>query len=118
MPPEAKVFIIEDLETWQELISINLENAGHQIVGRARSRKEASEAIPRFKDFGVQVVTIDGNLSRGFQGGEDARVLIPEIRRIAPEVAIVGMSTSSVVDSDLDVGKPSLFMLADEITGI
>lgn len=63
MPPEARVYWFEDDPNYLEAAQIFVEQAGHQIVGRASTYDEAEKAVPGLVEKGVQVVIVDGDLS-------------------------------------------------------
>ncbi len=104
MPPHARVFIIEDSETLSDSIGLNLELADHTVVGTARTIDDAIEAVGRFGELAVQVVTLDGDLRSG-EAGRDGEIILEAIREQAPEVKTIGLSGAEMPGVDLDVTK-------------
>ena len=70
---------------------------GHRVVLTARTLKEALDIIPRFKERGVQVVLVDGNLSSGDLSGLNGKMIVEAIRSQVPEVKTIGTSASGYV---------------------
>ncbi len=102
---KVNVFVVEDEQAWQDAIRELLEAGGHSVVATARSLREALEVVDRLKSLGVGVATIDGNLTRMRRDGNDGRTVLKAIREKAPDVKTIGMSGSSVLGTDFDLGK-------------
>ncbi|MDD5147756.1 MAG: response regulator [Candidatus Daviesbacteria bacterium] len=104
-PENAKVFIAEDVERWQETIRRKLEQVGHSVVLTASTLSEAIEEVKKFRDKGIQVAVIDGNMNSGNSGGQDGEILLAAIRSTTPEVKVVGMSSHPIEGVDINVLK-------------
>lgn len=102
MSPE-KVFIVDDDEAARELFGILLEDDGHKIVLEAGSLPEALEKVEEIKGKGVSVAIIDGSLTR--PRVIDGNQVAEAIRRIAPEVKIIGFSGEEVSFGDVNLLK-------------
>lgn len=50
MPPEAKIYLIEDISSARRLAKRCLENAGHFVVAEADTFDIALEKIPEVKN--------------------------------------------------------------------
>jgi CheY-like chemotaxis protein len=104
MPPEAKICIIDDHVMRAKSTSVVLELIGnYQIVATAKTKAEALEIIPRFKELGVEVVLLDGNLTKEDISGNDGRELARAIRAQypidqEPSIKLIGMSSSGNIE--------------------
>ena len=105
MPENAIVAIIEDDPGWGERIKEKLEDAGHSVVGPFISYAEAMQAIPTFKDIGVQAVTLDENLTKSETSGVDGESLLQEIREQAPGVKVISVAARPRAEADATVDK-------------
>lgn len=114
-PENARVFVVEDEKLWQKCLKRWLEKGGHQIVASATTLEQALEIAKRLKKMGVQVVTLDGNLRDKIRSGEDAQVVLREIRSHAPEVKVVGLSSDDIPGVDVDLGKENAFTSIDKV---
>lgn len=110
-PENANVFIVEDKQYWQEGLKRRLEGAGHKVVASATTLTQALEATKHLKEMGVQVATLDGNLNDYDTSGADAQRVLREIRTLAPEVIVIGLSALSIPGVDVDLGKGEAFTI-------
>lgn len=107
MPPEAKVFVVEDDKNLAATIKAVLKFDGHQVVGMAHTRKSALASAETLQSSGVDVVTMDGNLDDPKDtSGNDGRDIVRAIREFSPSVKIVGLSgTGGVEGADVSLEK-------------
>lgn len=117
MPIEAKVAIFEDDPCAQEEYEKSLRKEGHSIVITGKTREEALEALGRFKELGVQVLVLDGNLLGGAKG-EDAQAILAALAETKLDVKTVGMSAGVIKGVDADVGKMRIRALGKIVTEI
>jgi DNA-binding NtrC family response regulator len=115
-PENANVFIIEDDSDWRERERSRLERAGHIVVGEAVTLADALAAVENFEKLGVQIVTLDGNLKRNDESGQDAQRILGAIREKAPSVKTIGMSGTPINGVDKNLGKSNAFELGEEVT--
>lgn len=104
-PENARVFVVEDLDDWQQGIKETLETGGHSVVGSAQALEEALEKIPLLEGQGVQVAIIDGNLTEGDTSGSDGQTILEAIHAHAPNVKTIGLSSLPIPGVDVNVGK-------------
>ena len=116
MPERAKVFVAEDNLQYQGFIEKFLGRAGHTVVLKATTLDEAIEAIAQFETLGVQVATIDGNLSPNDDSGYDGHALVEAISRHAPHVKTVGMSGLDIKGVTVDLGKRRIDKIGEVVT--
>ena len=114
MPPEARVYIIDDNEIIRHVIRRSATKHGHTIVGEACTRQEAADAISHFTEQNVQVVTLDANLTERDGSGKDGRILLAEIRSKAETVTVIGLTSNSEFPGvDLFVNKKDTHSVLD-----
>lgn len=118
MPEKARVFYAEDDPFFQEAIKQRLDEAGHEVVLQAQTLAEALNSIEQFKDLGIQVAIIDGNLSADDSSGYDGHLLATRIKELTPQVKTIGMSGSTIIGVDIDLGKRKYSKLAEIITNL
>lgn len=93
-PEHARVFIAEDVKRWRSILKRELKRAGHSVVLTASTLPEAIAKVKEFKDKGVQVAVIDGNMDQTIlNSGQDGEILVGAIRTADPRVKIIGMSS-------------------------
>lgn len=92
MPPEAKVFIVEDSGLWAEDYRMILPEGGHSVIGIAGNMNEATSALDQMQKGDFDVAIVDGNLAPGKHDGEEGNLLIKKIKTKFPEVKIFGIS--------------------------
>src|SRR5437870_5345376 len=107
-PENAKVFVVEDDERWQEAITYELQAAGHTVVAKAQTLSEALATIPFLSSFGVQVATLDANLDPYEFRGYDGQRILQAIREQTPDIRTVGMGGLVFSGVDIDVGKQDI----------
>ena len=107
MPPESKVFVVEDDKNLAATIKAVLKFDGHQVVGMAHTRESALASAKTLQSSGVDVVTMDGNLDDPKDtSGNDGRDIVRAIREFSPSVKIVGLSgTGGVEGADVSLEK-------------
>lgn len=118
MPEKARIFVAEDNPEWQEMIASTLEKAGHTVVLKATTLREALDAVQQFEQLEIQVATIDGNLSPDDTSGYDGRTLVEAINSQAPHVLTIGMSGLNVRGVTFDLGKGKFQQLGEIITSL
>lgn len=114
----ARVFIAEDEAQWRSTIEGLVEDAGHTVVGSAKTKQEALSAVMQFGNLGVQVATLDANLDDpADDSGNDGQEVLAAIRAGAPEVKTIGAGASSrgFPGVDVDLGKGRLGKIGDVI---
>lgn len=116
MPEKAKVFVAEDNPDHLEWIIRMVETAGHTVTLTARSLNDALAAINTFSEAGIQIASIDGNLGSIGNFGSDGDQMVTAIRKVAPDVKIIGMASSTISGVDVDLGKKRLSELGQVIT--
>lgn len=94
MPEKARVFLAEDDPYMQKVIKQRLEEAGHELTLEAHTLDEALQSIQQFKNSGIQVAVLDGNLDKDDTSGYDGQLMVRKIKELAPEVKTIGMSRS------------------------
>jgi len=92
MPPEAKIFYVEDDNSSRKVITEYLNDDGHTVVEIATNLEDALDKIPDLKIRGVNVAIVDGNLSRYSQDGSDGKLVIQEIKKQHPDIIVIGHS--------------------------
>lgn len=117
-PERAKVFVVEDDSTWQKMIREMLEDAGHQVVATATTKKEALTLVEKLEELGVQVATIDGNLTQWDASGVDGQTVLDAIRTNAPEVKIIGLSGGKVRGADVNLGKANAVNIGETVKNL
>lgn len=114
-PENAKVFVVEDYAIRLRAIKQFLEKGGHEVVLTASSLDEALDAVPKLNELGIQVATVDGNLTLLDDSGDDGRMVVHAIRDMAPEIKIVGHSSNDIGGVDANVRKGDVGRLAEVI---
>lgn len=115
-PEAARVFIIEDDESTRGLIELKLTQARHKVVLRAATFDDAVAMVGKIRESGVQVVTLDKNLTEGRVDGTEGELILKMIREKVPEVKIVGLADSSFPETDYDLGKDKLREVGKVVT--
>ena len=115
-PEKARVFVAEDNKAYQKIIQEYLEEAGHSVVLRATTYRDAIDGIKTLENLGVDVAILDGNLTRGEDSGDEGQLMLRAIRAVAPRVRTVGMSASSVRGTDVDLGKFKVEEIGNVVT--
>lgn len=115
-PEKARVFVAEDSKDYQDIISEYLEKAGHSVIFRATTFKDAMAGVDLLDQLKIDVAVLDGNLSYGEDGGDEGRAILRAIRERAPRVRTVGMSGLSVRGTDVDLGKLNVDKIGDVVT--
>lgn len=122
MPPEAKVFIVEDDPSIIGLYKIVLPRAGHTIVSFATDYRGAMEEIDVLEEGEVDVMITDGNLSWGRSDSAEGNAVISRMREAHPKVKIIGISSvpGSLRGADRVMDKSGLNFrdVADAVTKI
>lgn len=118
MPEKARVFFAEDDGYFRDVIKRRLEEAGHEVVLEAHTLNEAIQSIPQFKDSGIQVAVLDGNLDEDDISGYDGRLMAQKIKEQVPHVTTIGLSQSPIDGVDIDLGKRKFTQLASIITNL
>ncbi len=101
----AKVAIFENNPDQQDQIILFLEEAGHEVVATAETVFAALALVPQLTGLGVQVATLDGNLSPNATGGAEGLEILAAIKQQAPLVKVIGLSNGSIEGVDFDLGK-------------
>lgn len=117
-PENARVFVAEDDKDWQRFIEDYIKEGGHTMVLLAKTRQEALEMVKQFKELGIQVAIIDGNLNSIITNGSDGQAVLAAIRIQSPEVKTIGMSSLNVRGTDVDLGKCNVRELGDVIKNL
>lgn len=117
-PERAKVFVVEDDKEWQEIIKDKLEKEGHQVVLSATNLKDALAATNKLTELGVQVATIDGNLTERDCSGKDGQSVLAAISKVASQVKTIGLAVYRVANVDLYLEKDDIDNLGRAVTNI
>jgi len=115
MPKEAKVAVIEDDKDYREFIKEFLDGTGHTIVAMAVDYPEALALAKKLIELKVDVVTLDQNLTEGEHDGWEGNKILEEIRKYAPNVKVIGLSSVKFPGVDLDLGKRDLAKIGETI---
>jgi len=99
----VKIFLAEDDKSVSRIVTINLEESGHEISVTASSLSDALAKIEEAKDKGVKVAVLDGNLGTGPGDGPQIANLL---RQAIPEIKIVSFSGDPVTWGDFNPMKP------------
>lgn len=118
MPEKARVFAAEDNADFLDNIDFVLDMAGHSLVLQATTLEEALAVIRTLPEHGIQVASVDGNLTKNVKTGSDGRQMVEAIRNFAPGVKIVGMSGESMENVDIDLGKDKIGELGKIVTAL
>lgn len=123
MAPHANVFVAEDDPLWHEFIREQLEAAGHSVVGKATTREEALKQISTFREVGVNVVVLGGNLGGGVFTGDspynDSVVILEALKNTGYEdLPTVGLSGVELPGATVDLGKGNADRLGETVAGL
>lgn len=116
-PDNAKVFVIDDDEATQEIIAEVLKIAGHTVAGIALNLNDALSVIPTLEEKGVQIATVDGNLTKEDASGHDGKTIVAAIRQQAPKVKIIGLTSDrlGVEGADVNIHKRDTVRKLEEV---
>jgi len=104
-PENAIIGHFEDNEQNAADSNEYLEDAGHTVVSTATALDEAIEQIPTFKDKGVQIAIVDGNLGEG-PDNEDGETLAKAIHDKYPDMIVIGNAMDSPIrEANVNVTK-------------
>lgn len=118
-PENAKVFIAEDVKYWRKVLKRELKKEGHDVLLVASTLPEAINKLRKFKEKGIQVAVIDGNMDPDNSGGgQDGEVLVGIIRALEPKVKIIGMSSHKIKGVDINVLKGNERLLGKIVKNI
>lgn len=118
-PENAKIFIAEDVKYWRRVLKRELKREGHDVLLVASTLPEAINKVRKFREKGIQVAIIDGNMNPDNSGGDhDGEVLVDVIRTLEPEVKIIGMSSHKIKGVDINVLKGNEKLLGKTIKNI
>lgn len=118
-PENAKVFIAEDDRYWRRVLKRELKRGGHNVLLVASTLLEAIDKIKKFREEGIQVAVIDGNLNPdNLGGGRDGEMLAEAIHALEPEVKIIGMSSHNIKNVDQNVLKGNEKLLGKAVKDI
>lgn len=125
MAPHAKVFVAEDDPVWLKRIREQLETAGHHVVGEATTREKVLQQIPTFRETGVDVVILGGNLgghvNRGDSPDNDSIVILKALKEAGyGDLPTVGLSGLELPGATVDLGKEhfGIGRLGETVTGL
>jgi DNA-binding response OmpR family regulator len=93
----AKVVYFEDSEIFQEMMTIYLKIAGHQVIHSAHTMDQARKLIDTLKPGMVNVAIVDGNLNSGHTGN-DGREIVELLRAKDENIVIIGSSGDGEVE--------------------
>lgn len=118
MPEKARVFVAEDNPNYLNAFKGQLETAGHSVLLTATTLRDALGAVQQFEQLRIQVAIIDGNLDPNDTSGYDGQRIVDAIGRLAPNIKIVGMSSSSIKGVTVDLGKRNYHKLGETVTNL
>lgn len=106
-PVEANIFYIDDdLSSMDVGIKLLERKGGHHVVEKANTRAEVLEKIPSLMDKKVDIVVLDGNLTKGDESGRDGEFLAKVIKRSCPNIVVVGHALrQSIQNADINSTK-------------
>jgi chemotaxis response regulator CheB len=86
-------------------------------VGVYSNKEDALRAIPKFNSLGVQVCTLDNNLTNG---GDEGVSLLESIRAAAPNLKVISIASrpNSAADAQMKKGEFSTPDLNNLITNL
>src|SRR5215208_7076794 len=87
MPRGLRVVVADDNALLREGIASLLEDAGHEVVGRAGS---ADDLLSKVRSYTPDVAIVDVRMPPGY--ADDGLVAAAEIRRTHPDVAVLVLS--------------------------
>ena len=103
----AKILHVEDNNHFSKVItrSLNLENQGHAIIETATNIEDASNSLYRIarNEININLVLLDGNLSRESSNGADAKRVIEIMRELNLELFTIGCSEDNLKINSVDV---------------
>ena len=103
----AKILHVEDNKLFSKAItrSLNLENQGHAIIETATNIEDASNSLYRIarNEININLVLLDGNLSRESSNGSDAKRVIEIMRKLNLELFTIGCSEDNLKINSVDV---------------
>lgn len=103
---KGRLAIIEDDEESIQKVKQIISDLGWVLMAEARSFHEGFELAPNLKELKVTHVLLDGNLSPHQHTGIEGVLIGRELKKIAPEVRIVGFSSSKNQNEvDIQMGK-------------
>jgi CheY-like chemotaxis protein len=119
----AKILIVDDRPDIPKRVGMVLMGSGHEISSVAATRHEAYQRLKEIKDgiLDCNVVLLDGNLHSDSTNAEDAEAISQHIEEEGVPVRVIGFSASPMPSSvvlDIDVSKPNLAQLEDEIDAL
>ena len=115
----ARIAVVEDDYTMRRTLTRYLERLGqHQVVATASNMSDALDLIGKLSTLGVQVVTVDGDLSGATERKKDGDRIIEEIRLRHPGIVTIGMSGDPLPAADHDVRKPNLSRMLEVIAAL
>jgi len=92
-PERANIFIIEDSSEYLSSVKNFLELNDHTVVDSASTVDEAFTKIPLFQEENIDVVLLDGNLSKNRTNCEDGEIIAKAIHDAYPNLAVIGHAT-------------------------
>lgn len=107
-PENAIVALFEDSDVAQFIVEVQMKNAGHEILIKAKSFPSALQKIELFKRLEIDVALVDGNLDAVDTSGKDGEALAAAIKEKAPGVIIVGVGADPVLGAHTNVVKSEI----------
>jgi CheY-like chemotaxis protein len=116
--PELRAVHIEDDPQWQDIVTEILEDVGATLILTLDSMEEAEAAIILMEKLKIDLVILDGNLTDGDFSGDDATRILELMGEKGSLATVIGLSGSSLRETDIDLGKGNIVDLSTTITGI
>lgn len=121
MPPEAKVFYVEDDQYLSKSIKGLIEIKGHKVVFEVHDLETALEGARNIVEIGANVAVLDGNLKPKDFSCSDGWQIATLLRETKPDIKIVACSGEKTADyGDIFVSKkfPEVLELPKVIMGL
>ena len=103
----AKILHIEDNIYFIDVVktSLNLDQQGHSVIEIANNIEDASKSLYRIarNEININLVLLDGNLSRESSNGADAKRVIEIMRELNLELFTIGCSEDNLKINSVDV---------------
>ncbi len=118
MPKEARIAIIEDHKDYLQVIEEFLQENGHIIVKIATTFPDALLLAKNLKRLKVSIVILDGNLTPGKIDGKEGQLILTAIRKYAPHIKVIGISSVKFEGVDLDLLKRNIKTIGEAVNNL
>lgn len=105
-PEKAHICIVDDTPIALEGLERQLETSDHEVILTAQTKDEALKVIELFEEYKINVVLLDTKLVFGDFEGKQAKIVLDQIRSVAPSVKVLTMSSGKPLDGgDAKISK-------------